>query len=162
MNAGAVGRWEMESVIFLPLFSLSGGRWPLARRYEENVTQHYPSLCHGRRWSFIFCAMLWRENNSFPPWLMSGTWPGSTQEDSKERIGIPLYCTFFLSDLPHVLIRLVTGSEENQSVQGFLPQDVTYDPLTLVSWPPSRRVCYFTPKQFHSTIQASHRKTGSQ
>lgn len=143
MNAGTVGEKVRDGKrYFFPcLFSLCAGRWPLARRYEENVTQHYPSLCPRRRWSFFFCAMLWRENYSFPLWLMYGTWAGSTQEGSKERIAIPLYCTFLLSDLPHVLIWPTTGSEDDQSFQGFLPQDVTFEPLSLVSWPPSRRDC---------------------
>lgn len=110
----------MESDILLPLsFSLGAGRWPLARRYEENVTQHYPSLCPRRRWSFIFCAIRRGENNSSPAWLMSGTWAGAAQGGSKGRIGIPfIVCVLLLSRW------------------GSLPQDVTDDPVPLAAWPP--------------------------
>lgn len=50
-----------------------------------------------------------------------------------------------LSDLPHVLIRLLTCSEGDQSIQD--PQDVNCSPCSLVTWTCARRFCDFTHKQ---------------
>lgn len=68
--------------------SLSAGRWPLAWRYEENVTLHYPSLSSRPRWSFFFfLAILQKENNSFSHWLIS-----AICAESKKAVKARLVC----------------------------------------------------------------------
>lgn len=65
------------------------------------------------------------------------------QESSKVR-GL----VFFLSDVPHGLITVLTGSEEDQHVVGFLPQVVMYDPLSSVT-------VAVPPKHFRDLIENS-------
>lgn len=80
---------------------------------------------------------------------MSGIWVVHKKAAKK---GLVCFYIFLLSDLPHVLIRLLISSVEDQSVQGFLPQDVTYDPFSLASWPSSLRDCCSTLKRFKPFI----------
>lgn len=112
------------------------------KRMSCNIT---PSLCPRRKLSFIFCAVQRKENSSLTPWLICGALTGITQEGNKESIGIPSYILTLWSTK---YINQTIDLSEDQVVQGFLLQDVTCDPLSLVSWPPSRRDWCFTRKYF--------------
>lgn len=63
---------------------------------------------------------------------MCGTRAGTVHKKAVKESLVSSH-VFFLSDPPHVLIRVLTGQAEDQGVQGFLPQDVTCDPSSLVT-----------------------------
>lgn len=88
MNADKVGdvrdgEWAWFFFFFSPL---SAGRWPLAQRYEENVTQHYPlSLLQTQMKFYFLCHTV--ERKQFLLLLINVWYMGRAQEGCKIRYG---------------------------------------------------------------------------
>lgn len=102
------GEGWRTSLIFLPL---SAGRWPLAQRYEENVTQHYPlSLLQTQMKFYFLCPTV--ERKQFLLLLINVWYMGRKQEGSKEKISVlslvPLLCFSLIS---HVLISVMLAPQ---------------------------------------------------
>lgn len=90
MHSGRAGeRWRALGFFSLSLFSQCREVTSSSMIWRE-CHATLPLLSPWTQMKFYFCAVLWRENNSFPSWLMSGMWAFST-EGGSAKIRIPLY-----------------------------------------------------------------------